>query len=105
MTTDASTTRTTEQQQQQQQLISPSTGSSNSSSNNSAAITALPTPIKGKGDWRDFRCFRIKENGVTVCLVHDKESKTTAAAATVNAGAAADPRSLPGLVRVMKEFL
>lgn len=31
--------------------------------------------------------------------VNDKESKTTAAAATVNVGASADPRSLPGLAR------
>ena len=29
--------------------------------------------------------------------MHDKESKTTAAAATVNAGAGSDPRSMPGL--------
>lgn len=82
----------------------------------SSKLTPLPSPIKGKADWREFRCFRL-ENGVTVCLgkqhagvqqrtnihlllpVHDKESKTTAAAATVNVGAAADPRELPGLAR------
>jgi hypothetical protein len=41
---------------------------------------------------------------LSVCLlllfaVNDKESKTTAVAATVNVGASADPRSLPGLAR------
>lgn len=59
-------------------------------------ITPLPDPIKGKADWREYRAFRL-ENGVTVCLVHDCESKTTAAAATVGVGAAADPRSLSGI--------
>jgi secreted Zn-dependent insulinase-like peptidase len=61
-------------------------------------VEHLPAPIKGKADWRDFRCIKL-ENGVTVCLVHDKESKTTAAAATVNVGAAADPREMSGLAR------
>jgi hypothetical protein len=62
------------------------------------AVQPLPAPIQGKADWRSFRCFQL-QNGVTVCLVHDKESKTTAAAATVNVGAAADPREMPGLAR------
>lgn len=58
----------------------------------------LPAPVRGKADWREFQCFRLK-NGVTVCLVHDKESKTTAAAATVTVGAASDPRNMSGLAR------
>lgn len=61
-----------------------------------ASITPLPTPIKGKADWRSYRAFSL-ENGVTVCLVHDPESKTLSAASTVHVGAAADPRSLSGL--------
>jgi secreted Zn-dependent insulinase-like peptidase len=68
-------------------------------SSSSAAATSfvlLPEPIKGKSDWRDFRCIQL-QNGVKVCLVHDKSSKTTAAAACVEAGAGADPRSLPGI--------
>ena len=60
------------------------------------AFTPLPDVIKGKADWRDFRCIKLS-NGVTVCLVHDKQAKTTAAAATVAAGASADPRELSGL--------
>lgn len=60
--------------------------------------TLLPSPIQGNADWRKYRCMKLN-NGVTVCLVHDKESKTTAAAATVTAGAGSDPRSLPGLAR------
>ena len=58
----------------------------------------LPCPISGQADWRQYRCFQLA-NGVTVCVVHDPESKTTAAAATVNAGAAMDPREMSGLAR------
>jgi hypothetical protein len=61
-------------------------------------IENLPAPIIGKADWRQFRSFRLP-NGVIACVVHDKESKTTAAAATVNVGAASDPREMPGLAR------
>jgi hypothetical protein len=64
----------------------------------------LPAPIKGKADWREYKCLRL-DNGVTVCLVHDRESKTTAAAATVNAGAAADPKSLPGLAHFCEHMV
>ena len=61
-------------------------------------LEVLPSPLKGNADWRDFRCLRLA-NGVVLCLVHDKESKTTAAAATVTAGAASDLRSMSGLAR------
>lgn len=64
-------------------------------------VELLPTPVKGKADWRDFRCVRL-ENGVTLCFVHDREAKTTAAAATVAAGAAADPREMSGLARTYR---
>ena len=59
-------------------------------------FTLLPAPIKGDADWRDFRTLRLS-NGVTICLVHDPQAKTTAAGATIAAGAAYDPRSLSGL--------
>ena len=61
-----------------------------------AAMQLLPPPRKGKADWREYRAFKL-DNGVTCMAVHDKESKTTAVAAAVNAGAAADPRELSGL--------
>ena len=54
----------------------------------------LPPPVKGKSDWREFRCLEL-ENGLTLILVHDNTSPTLAAAATVPIGAAADP--IPGL--------
>jgi insulysin len=60
------------------------------------AYEVLPPPVKGESDWRDFRCLRLA-NGVTLVLVHDKYSRTFGAAARVSAGAAADPRSYPGL--------
>ena len=59
-------------------------------------FTLLPTPIKGDADWRDFRALRLS-NGVTICLVHDPQAKTTAAGATIAAGAAYDTRSLSGM--------
>jgi hypothetical protein len=40
-------------------------------------VTLLPAVEKGEADWRDYRCVEL-ENGVTVCLVHDATSKTTA---------------------------
>jgi hypothetical protein len=40
-------------------------------------VTVLPAVEKGKADWRDYRCLELA-NGVTVCLVHDEKSKTTA---------------------------
>ena len=64
--------------------------------NNKLPVTKpLPEPIKGKADWRTYRSFQL-ENGVTCTVVHDKESKTFASAAVVDAGAGADPRSLSG---------
>jgi hypothetical protein len=54
---------------------SNSTGTAVSSTDD--AVTLLPAPEKGKADWRDYRCVEL-DNGVTVCLVHDATSKTTA---------------------------
>jgi len=62
----------------------------------------LPTPIKASADWRDYRCLQL-DNGVTVCLVHDATSPTTAAAATVATGAASDP--LPGLAHFCEHMV
>jgi insulysin len=59
-------------------------------------IQHLPTPIKGKADWREYSAFKL-ENGVTCLVINDKESKTTSMSCCVNVGAAADPRSLSGL--------
>jgi insulysin len=59
-------------------------------------VQILPTPIKGKADWRSYRAFRLL-NGVTCLVVHDKESKTTGMSCLVNVGASADPRELSGL--------
>ncbi|GAX23713.1 hypothetical protein FisN_12Hh290 [Fistulifera solaris] len=67
-------------------------------------ITRLPNPVKGQADWREYRTYRLS-NGVTICLVHDRESKTTAAAATVNVGASADPRSMPGIAHFCEHML
>ncbi|KAL7566713.1 hypothetical protein ACA910_017769 [Epithemia clementina (nom. ined.)] len=64
----------------------------------------LPEVEKGKADWRTYRCVQL-DNGVTVCLVHDKESKTTAAAATVKVGAGSDPRSMPGLAHFCEHMV
>lgn len=57
---------------------------------------ALPTPIKGKADWREYRAFEL-ENGVICLAVNDKESKTTAMSCVVDVGASSDPRSMSGL--------
>ena len=59
----------------------------------------LCNPIQGDADWRQYRCTRLP-NGVTVCCIHDKTSKTTAVATTVNVGAAYDPRTISGLARM-----
>ena len=63
---------------------------------NTDEVTLLPAVRKGKADWREYRPFRLA-NGVTCMAVHDRESKTTAVATAVHAGAAADPRNLSGL--------
>jgi secreted Zn-dependent insulinase-like peptidase len=62
-------------------------------------VKELAQPIQGKADWRQYRCFQLLNNGITICCVHDSTSKTTAVATTVNVGAAYDPRSIPGLAR------
>jgi Insulinase (Peptidase family M16) len=59
-------------------------------------VEILPTPIKGRADWRSYRAFRLA-NGVIALAVEDRESKTTGMACLVNVGAAADPRELSGL--------
>jgi insulysin len=56
----------------------------------------LPTPVKGKADWRNYRALRL-ENGVTCLLVNDSQSKTLGMSTVVDVGAAADPRSMSGL--------
>jgi len=58
--------------------------------------TPLPTPIKGKADWRNYKAFRL-DNGVTCLVINDKESKTTAMSCIVDVGASSDPRELSGL--------
>lgn len=76
-------------------------------SNSDAALPPprrLPDPIHGKADWREYRALGLA-NGVTVVLVHDRESKTTAAGAAVTAGAGSDPRSLPGLAHFCEHML
>jgi secreted Zn-dependent insulinase-like peptidase len=60
------------------------------------AVEILPTPIKGRADWRSYRAFRLA-NGVTALAVEDRESKTTGMSCLVNVGASADPRDLSGL--------
>ena len=62
----------------------------------SSSIIPIPSPIKGKADWREYKAFEL-ENGVVCLVIHDKESKTTAMSCSVNVGAAADPRNLSGL--------
>ena len=62
----------------------------------SSNIKILPTPIKGKADWRDYKAVEL-HNGVTVLCIHDKESKTTAMSCIVNVGASSDPREISGL--------
>lgn len=59
-------------------------------------MEALPTPIKGYADWRSYKAIRL-ENGVTVVLVHDVNSKHFACANSVSVGASCDPRELSGL--------
>ena len=62
-------------------------------------IRELDQPIQGKADWRNYRCFQILSNGITVCCVNDATAKTTAVSTTVNVGAAYDPRNISGLAR------
>lgn len=71
---------------------------------NSANVKLLPTPIQGDADWRSFRSVQL-DNGVTAVLVHDPQSKTTSAAATVNAGASSDPRHLSGLAHFCEHMV
>lgn len=59
-------------------------------------ITPLPSVVKGRSDWREYRPFQLK-NGIQCMLVHDKESKVTAMSVAVNVGASSDPRTFSGL--------
>jgi insulysin len=70
--------------------------SSSTGGGSKAIITPLPSPVKGKADWRNYRAFRL-ENGVTCLVINDKESKTTSMSCIVDVGASSDPRSLSGL--------
>lgn len=63
-------------------------------------IKELDQPIQGDADWREYRCLQLP-NGITICCVHDRMSKTTAVATTVNVGAAHDPRTMAGLARTI----
>ena len=63
---------------------------------NEVEYELLPNVRKGKSDWREYRAIQLK-NGVICVLVHDKESKYTAMATAVDAGASCDPRSYSGL--------
>jgi len=76
----------------------------NGSMTDSSSFQLLPTVEKGKADWREYRCLELP-NGVTIVLVHDDQSKTTAAAACVNAGAAADPRNFSGLAHFCEHMV
>ena len=58
--------------------------------------TSLPAVIKGSADYRTYRPLKL-DNGITILLVHDKESKHFAASVSVSAGASSDPRLLPGI--------
>ena len=69
----------------------------------SVPTTSLPTPVKGKSDWREYRSVQLP-NGVTLVAVQDKESKTTAVAASVNVGASSDPRDYPGLAHFLEHM-
>ncbi|KAL9181418.1 hypothetical protein ACHAXT_010223 [Thalassiosira profunda] len=58
--------------------------------------TPLPPVIKGDADYRTYRPLLL-DNGLTVLLVNDPQSKHFAASVSVHAGASSDPRALPGL--------
>ena len=58
--------------------------------------TNLPAVIKGSADYRTYRPLKL-DNGMTILLVHDKQSKNFAASVSVAVGASSDPRLLPGI--------
>ena len=66
-------------------------------------VRALPSVIRGKNDVKEYRAFEL-DNGVTCMVVHDGDSKTTGVACSVSVGAAADPRSLPGLAHFVEHM-
>jgi secreted Zn-dependent insulinase-like peptidase len=72
-----------------------------SSHQRNVLVEELCNPNQGDADWRQYRCVRLLNNGVTICCVNDLTSKTTAVAATVNVGAAHDPRAVSGLARTL----
>jgi len=63
---------------------------------NKSPVTYLPDVIKGDADYRSYRPLLL-ENGITVLLANDPQSKHFAASVSVHAGASSDPRGLPGL--------
>ena len=77
-------------------MTNSNTLASNDQTATIAAITPLPSVIKGRSDWREYRPFQL-QNGIQCMLVHDKESKLTAMSVAVNVGASSDPRSMSGL--------
>ena len=79
--------------------MSTSTNTDTDSTAETSPITTslLPTPIKGNADWRNYKAFRLDNNGVTVLVINDKESKTTAMSCIVEVGAGSDPRTMSGL--------
>jgi len=75
-----------------------------SSSSSSSSITQLPTPVKGRSDWREYRAIRLA-NGMEVLLVQDQKLQThTACSVTVNVGASSDPRSMSGLAHFVEHM-
>lgn len=65
-------------------------------SNSNKSVTYLPDVIKGDADYRSYRPLLL-DNGITVLLANDPQSKHFAASVSVHAGASSDPRGLPGL--------
>jgi insulysin len=58
----------------------------------------LPPVEQGKSDYRNYRPLTLgKDEGITILLVNDPQSKHFAAAVSVGSGASSDPRILPGL--------
>ena len=61
----------------------------------------LPQIEQGQNDYRSYRPLVLPtesgEDGITILLVNDPQSKHFAASVSVGSGASSDPRALPGL--------
>jgi insulysin len=61
----------------------------------------LPPIIQGQSDYRSYRPITLPtasgDDGITILLVNDPQSKHFAASVSVGSGASSDPRALPGL--------